>query len=130
MANPRDRALELIEEGIVSAEDMVTMCVKYMSVDDVEDMLDCNELSDRFMEDEEEDYEDDGHLAGSRSGQTSENAMSEAPKMFVIQTSTEEVSVTAMDFLDAVQTWVQWGGHPTDILAIEEHENRTTETVH
>ena len=35
MANPRDRALELIEEGIVSAEDMVTMCVKYMSVDDV-----------------------------------------------------------------------------------------------
>ncbi len=61
MANPRDRALELIEEGIVSAEDMVTMCVKYMSVDDVEDMLDCNELSDRFMEDEEEeDYEDDG----------------------------------------------------------------------
>ena len=60
MANPRDRALELIEEGIVSAEDMVTMCVKYMSVDDVEDMLDCNELSDRFMEDDEEDYEDDG----------------------------------------------------------------------
>ena len=61
MANPRDRALELIEEGIVSAEDMVTMCVKYMSVDDVDDMLDCNELSDRFMEDEEEeDYEDDG----------------------------------------------------------------------
>ena len=60
MANPRDRALELIEEGIVSAEDMVTMCVKYMSVDDVQDMLDCNELSDRFMEDEEEeDYEDD-----------------------------------------------------------------------
>ena len=67
---------------------------------------------------------------GSRSGQTSESAMSEAPKMFVIQTSTEEVSVTAMDFLDAVQTWVHWGGHPTDILAIEEHENRTTETVH
>ena len=61
MANPRDRALELIEEGIVSAEDMVTMCVKYMSVDHVEDMLDCNELSDRFIEDEEEeDYEDDG----------------------------------------------------------------------
>ena len=67
---------------------------------------------------------------GTKSGKTSENAMSKAPKMFVIQTSTEEVSVTAMDFLDAVQTWVQWGGHPTDILAIEEHENRTTETVH
>ena len=61
MANPRDRALELIEEGIVSAEDMVTMCVKYMSVDDVEDMLDCNELSDRFMEDYEDDGQPDWH---------------------------------------------------------------------
>ena len=61
MANPRDRALELIEEGIVSAEDMVTMCVKYMSVDDVEDMLDCNELSDRFIEDDEDDGQPDWH---------------------------------------------------------------------
>ena len=59
MANPRDRALELIEEGIVSAEDMVTMCVKYMSEDEVADMMDANELSERFDEDEE-DYEDDG----------------------------------------------------------------------
>ena len=61
MANPRDRAIELIEEGIVSAEDMVTMCVKYMSVDDVEDMLDCNELSDRFLEDDEDDGQPDWH---------------------------------------------------------------------
>ena len=61
MANPRDRTLELIEEGIVSAEDMVTMCVKYMSVDDVEDMLNCNELSDRFMEDDEDDGQPDWH---------------------------------------------------------------------
>ena len=61
MANPRDRALELIEERIVPAEDMVTMCVKYMSVDDVEDMLDCNELSDRFMEDDEDDGQPDWH---------------------------------------------------------------------
>ena len=61
MANPRDRALELIDEGIVSAEDMVTMCVKYMSVDDVEDMLDCNELSDHFMEDDEDDGQPDWH---------------------------------------------------------------------
>ena len=61
MANPRDRALELIEEGIVSAEDMVTMCVKYMSEDEVADMMDANELSERFDEDyEDEDYEDDG----------------------------------------------------------------------
>ena len=48
--NSRDTALELIDNGIVSAEDMLTMALKYMSTDDVEDMLDCNELSERFME--------------------------------------------------------------------------------
>jgi len=50
----RDKALELVEDGMVSAEDMLTMCLKYMSTDDVEDMLDTNELSDRFTE--EQDY--------------------------------------------------------------------------
>jgi hypothetical protein len=49
----RDKALELVEEGIVSAEYLLMACLKYMSTDDVEDMLDANELSDRFME---EDY--------------------------------------------------------------------------
>jgi len=52
--NSRDRALELVEDGMVSAEDMLVMALKYMSTDDVEDMLDCNELSERFTE--EEDY--------------------------------------------------------------------------
>ena len=54
MANSRDIALELVENGIVSAEEMLVMALKYMSTDDVEDMLDCNELSERFFE------EDDG----------------------------------------------------------------------
>ena len=53
LTNSRDKALELVEEGIVSAEYLLTACLKYMSTDDVEDMLDANELSDRFME---EDY--------------------------------------------------------------------------
>ena len=52
--NSRDKALELVEDGMVSAEDMLTMCLKYMSTDEVEDMLDTNELSERFTE--EEDY--------------------------------------------------------------------------
>jgi len=62
MNDSRDRALELVEMGMVTAEDMLTMCLKYMSTDDVEDMLDANELSARFHEDadEDEDYEDDG----------------------------------------------------------------------
>ena len=54
MTNYRDIALELVENGMVSAEDMLVMALKYMSNDDVEDMLDCNELSERFFE------EDDG----------------------------------------------------------------------
>jgi len=60
--NARDEALELVEEGVVSAADMLTMALKYMSTDDVADMLDCNELSSRFRDDDldEEDYEDDG----------------------------------------------------------------------
>lgn len=55
MSNSRDKALELVEEGLVSADDMLIMALKYMSTDDVEDMLDCNELSDRFIEEEDED---------------------------------------------------------------------------
>jgi hypothetical protein len=51
MTNFRDIALELVENGIVSAEEMLTMALKYMSNDDVEDMLDCNELSERFQDD-------------------------------------------------------------------------------
>ena len=55
MTNSRDRALELVEMGMVSAEDMLTMALKYMSTDDVEDMLDANELSARFQEDYDEE---------------------------------------------------------------------------
>ena len=50
----RDQAIELVEDGTVSAKDMLIMALKYMSTDDVADMLDSNELSERFME------EDDG----------------------------------------------------------------------
>ena len=45
----RDKALELVDEGIVSTEQMMLMALSYMSTDDVEDMLDANELSDRFI---------------------------------------------------------------------------------
>jgi hypothetical protein len=54
MTNYRDIALELVDNGLVSAEAMLTMALKYMSNDDVEDMLDTNELSERFFEDEDD----------------------------------------------------------------------------
>ena len=54
MGISRDKIVELVEEGIVDPKDMVIMCAKWMSEDDCEEMLDANELSDRFMD------EDDG----------------------------------------------------------------------
>ena len=54
---PRDYALELIENGMVSADRLLICCLGYMSHDDVRDMLDCNELSPRFSDDEPEEYE-------------------------------------------------------------------------
>ena len=60
MFDSRDKALALVEEGLVSAEDMLVMALKYMSTDEVEDMLDANELSERFQEEDEDEYEDDG----------------------------------------------------------------------
>ena len=58
--DPRAFAMELVESGFVSAESLLSCALKYMSCDDVRDMLDCNELSPRFdEEDEEEDEEED-----------------------------------------------------------------------
>lgn len=53
--DPRDYALALVEEGLVSADHLLLCAVKYMSHDDVREMLDCNELSPRF----DEDYDTD-----------------------------------------------------------------------
>ncbi len=44
----RDQAIEMVEDGIVDAKSMLIMALKYMSTDDVADMLDTNELSERF----------------------------------------------------------------------------------
>ena len=51
----RDKALEMVEEGRVTADHLLLCCLKYMSNDDVYDMLDCNELTERFLNDGEED---------------------------------------------------------------------------
>jgi hypothetical protein len=57
MFNSRDAALALVEEGLVSAEEMLKMALGYMSTDDVADMLDANELSERFQEEDEDEYD-------------------------------------------------------------------------
>lgn len=52
--NPRDYAIELIEENRVSDRDLLMACLKYMSKEEVGDMLDMNELSPRFIQDDAE----------------------------------------------------------------------------
>jgi len=61
MFNSRDAALALVEEGLVSAEEMLKMALGYMSTDDVADMLDANELSERFQEEDEDDGQPDSY---------------------------------------------------------------------
>ena len=51
----RDRAIELVDDGVVDPMMMLTAALKWMSNDEVGEMLDANELSDRFMEDDDAD---------------------------------------------------------------------------
>ena len=48
----RDYALELVDEGLVDARDLLVMAVKYMSQDDVRDMITVNELEALTAEEE------------------------------------------------------------------------------
>lgn len=43
-ADPRDYALEMVEEGLVSSEFMLIALLKYLSHDEVREMLSMNEL--------------------------------------------------------------------------------------
>lgn len=58
--DPRSYALGLVEEGSVSADHLLLCALKYMSHDDVRDMLHCNELApecgrcDEIVDDDEE----------------------------------------------------------------------------
>lgn len=55
MIDYRNIAVELVDDGVVDAREMLLMALSYMSMDDVQDMLDANELSPRFMEDEDDE---------------------------------------------------------------------------
>lgn len=64
--NPRDYALRLVDEGCVDPGMMLVAALNWMSCDEVREMLDANELSPRFMSDEDEDIMDDFNYPGSR----------------------------------------------------------------
>ena len=57
--DPRDFALSLVEDGMIDPMLMLTAALNWMSTDEVREMLDANELSPRFDEDEEEEEEED-----------------------------------------------------------------------
>ena len=51
------RLLELIEDGMLDRDTVIMACVKYMSEDDVKDMMEHNEFIDEEDEDEDEEYD-------------------------------------------------------------------------
>ena len=60
MTRARARLYELLDQGMITAQQVVDMCMGFMSEGEVEDMLDANELSERFEEDLEEDEVSEG----------------------------------------------------------------------
>ena len=60
--DPRGHALEIVEQGLVSADHLLLCALKHMNYDDVREMLDANELSPRFEEKEEEEEEEEFEL--------------------------------------------------------------------
>jgi len=50
-----NKLLEMVEEGILDRDAVIMACVKYMSEDEVRDMMHCNE----FIEEEDEEGEDE-----------------------------------------------------------------------
>ena len=46
--DPREYALDLVDNGLVRADTLLAAALKYMSHQDVRNMLDANELSPRF----------------------------------------------------------------------------------
>ena len=49
----RDRLIMLVNDGALDPYEAVLMCAKWMTNAECEEMLDANELSERFMEEEE-----------------------------------------------------------------------------
>jgi hypothetical protein len=50
--NPREYAIELVEAGVIDPTAMLIAALMYMSSADVAEMLDMNEMSPRFSEED------------------------------------------------------------------------------
>jgi hypothetical protein len=49
-----NKLLEMVEEGILDRDNVISACVQYMSEDDVKDMMESNEFIDQEDEETEE----------------------------------------------------------------------------
>lgn len=49
-----NKLYQMIEDGLISKDYVITACLKYMSEDDVKDMMEYNEM----LEEDEEENED------------------------------------------------------------------------
>ena len=52
--DPRDFALRLVDDGMIDPRMMLITALNWLSTDEVRDMLDANQLSPRFSNEEEE----------------------------------------------------------------------------
>ena len=57
MNKASDKIFNMIEDGLIGYENVVSMCMSYMSEDDIADMMDVNEISDRH-------YLENGDISG------------------------------------------------------------------
>lgn len=57
--DPREYALNMLADGLVPADSMVSLLLSFMSHDEVRGALDANELSPRFNEEEDEEDEEE-----------------------------------------------------------------------
>jgi len=57
----RDKLIELVEDGNLDPMMALTMCAKWMTDDEVAEMLDANELSERFEDDGQPDEAQEWH---------------------------------------------------------------------
>jgi hypothetical protein len=48
--DPREYAQSMVDDGLIDAQSLLDICLRYLSHDDVRDMLDREELSPRFAE--------------------------------------------------------------------------------
>jgi hypothetical protein len=57
MIKASDKLFNMIEDELIGYENVVSMCMHYMSEDDIADMMDVNEISDRH-------YLENGDISG------------------------------------------------------------------